>query len=147
MSSLRFTIKPAPVFPEHRPLYKIAQLVLILQVSSRGSKSSLARLQLFNWALKRKDRGQVLAAAADSGQLSVTGWGFDPAVPIALRFAIADGLIDDVSTGYSLTTVGESFARAVTSAGLMADDLALLQQIAKKITEGMVNDVAKRWEA
>lgn len=147
MSSLRFTIKPTPVFPEHRPLYKIAQLVLILKVSSRGGRSSLAKLQLFNWALKKKERGQRLADAADSGQLSVSGWGFDPAVPIALRFAIADGLIDDVSTGYSLTTDGERFARAVTSAGLLPDDLALLQQISKKITEGMVNDVAKRWEA
>lgn len=146
-SSLRFTIKPTPVFPEHRPLYKIAQLALILKVSSRGSKSSLARLQLFNWALKKKERGQLLADAADRGQLSVSGWGFDPALPIALRFAIADGLIDDVSTGYCLTTAGERFARAVTEAGLFTEDLALLQQISKKITEGMVNDVAKRWEA
>lgn len=147
MSGLRFTIKPTPVFPEHRPLYKIAQLVLILKVSSRGSKSSLARLQLFNWALKKKERGQLLADAAGSGELNVSGWGFDPAVPIALRFAIADGLIEDVSIGYCLTTDGESFAHAVTSAGLLTDDLALLQQISKKITEGMVTDVAKKWEA
>lgn len=107
----------------------------------------MARLQLFNWALKKKERGQLLADAADSGQLRVNGWGFDPAVPIALRFAIADRLIADVATGYSLTPDGESFARAVTSAGLMTDDLTLLQKLSKKITEGMVNDVAKRWEA
>lgn len=147
MNSLRFTIKPAPVFAEHRPLYKIAQLLLILLISSRGSRSSLARLQLFNWAFKKKERCQLLEEAAGDGQLNTSGWGFDPAVPIALRFAVADGLIDDVATGYVLTTDGERFARAVMAAGLLASEQEILHKVAKKITEGVVNDVAKRWEA
>lgn len=147
MNSLRFTIKPAPVLAEHRPLYKIAQVLLILLISSRGGRSSLARLQLFNWALKKKERCQLLENAAGDGLLNTSGWGFDPAVPIALRFAVADGLINDVATGYVLTTDGERFARAVMAAGLLAPEQEILHKVAKKITEGIVNDVAKRWEA
>jgi len=147
MSSLRFTIKPAPVIVEHRPLYKIGQLLLVLRISSRGGKSSLARLQLFNWALKRQERSQLLEVAAEAGQLRVNGWGFDPAVPIALRFAIADGLIADAPTGYVLTTAGETFSQAILAAGLFQSDLVILQKISKKITEAMVNNVARSWEA
>lgn len=146
MSSLRISTKPAPVFAEHRPLYKAAQLVLILQISSRGNRSSLARLQLFNWALKRPEREKFLEAAAESAQLSINGWGFDPAVPIALRFAIADGLIEDIPTGYQLTTGGEIFARAVIENSLLKNEFVFLQRVSKKITEAMVTSVARSWE-
>lgn len=146
MGSLRFTIKPAPVLVEHRPLYKIGQLLLILKVSSRGGRSTLARLQLFNWALKKQERSQLLEEAAQTGRLRVSGWGFDPAVPIALRLAIAEGLIADVSAGYLLTTAGETFTRAIVEAGIFHSDHAVLQHVSKKITEAMVNDVARSWE-
>jgi hypothetical protein len=146
MGGITFTIKEAPVLAEHRPLYKIAQLLLILFVASRGSKSSLARLQLFNWALKTPDRNRLLEGAAATGRLETTGWGFDPAVPIALRFAVSDGLIEDVSTGYVCTHTGEQFVRAVIGAGLLPVEREVLQQVGKKVTEGMINEVASRWE-
>jgi hypothetical protein len=147
MTSLRFTIKPAPVLAEHRPLYKIAQLLLVLVISSRGGKSSLARLQLFNWALKKRERSDALKEGADTGKLAMTGWGFDPAVPIALRYAIADGLVEDVSTGYVVTSGGEEFARAAIAAGLFESEQEVLKNVAKSVTETMVAEVARRWES
>ena len=146
MSRVHFTIKPAPVLVEHRPLFKIAQLLLILTIASRGGRSSLARLQLFNWALKTERRLPLLQDAAKSGRLVTTGWGFDPAVPIALRFAVAEGLVEDTSTGYQITTKGESFARELTTAGLLESERQGLTSIGKKVTERMVTDVARTWE-
>jgi len=146
MSRVQFTIKPAPVLVEHRPLFKIAQLLLVLLISSRGGKSSLARLQLFNWALKVDRRLELLLRAAETGRLQTTGWGFDPAVPIALRFAIGEGLIEDASTGYQITDDGEAFARAFMEAGLLVKEREGLSSVAKKITEGMVTEVARTWE-
>lgn len=146
MSNLRFTIRPAPVLPEHRPLYKISQLLLILSISSRGGKSSLPRLQLLNWGLKTKARSAALEAGATTGKLLLTGWGFDPAVPLALIYAVSEGLIKDVSTGYELTEDGESFVRKFRQSGLLGNEYETLQRIGKRITETMVNKVAQSWE-
>jgi hypothetical protein len=146
VSNLRFDIKPAPVIPEHRPVFKIAQLLLILLISSRGRRSSLPRLQLFNWALKAESRMSILYAAAEHGRIEIRGWGFDPAVPIALRFAVAEGLIRDVPTGYELTEAGETFARDLLKDGLMSLENEGLKRIGTKITQAMIDEVARRWE-
>jgi hypothetical protein len=145
---LKFERKPSPVLAEHRPLYKISQVLLILRFASRGGKSSLARLHLFNWAMKRPDRLQRLVEAAESKALRVTAWGFDPALAIALRYSIAEGLVRTVSTGYQITDTGEVLADAVLkSADIFVSEKPLLKAIGKDITEGMIEDVAKGWES
>lgn len=132
---------------EHRPLYKICQLLLVLHLTSRGGKSSLLRLHLFNWALKRPDRSKHLTSAASSKVLNVTAWGFDPALAIALRYAIAEGLVRTVSTGYELTDSGKIFAVAVANdQTIFVVDKAVLLAVGKNITEAMVDSVAKGWE-
>jgi hypothetical protein len=145
---LRFVRRPSPVLVEHRPLYKITQLLLVLQVSSRGGKSTLPRLHLFNWALKSTDRIQKLLDAANAKVLHMTAWGFDPALAIAIRFAVAEGLVAATSTGYQLTEKGRAFITEVLKdADAFAAERKLLTQIGKDITEGMVEKVAKGWES
>ena len=145
---LRFVRRPSPVLVEHRPLYKIAQLLIVLQMSSRGGKSTLPRLHLFNWALKSTDRIQKLADAAEAKVLSMTAWGFDPALAIAIRFAVAENLIEATSTGYQLTEKGRAFITEVLKdTDAFAPERKLLTQIGKDITEGMVEKVAKGWES
>jgi hypothetical protein len=146
-TTLRFERKPSPVLAEHRPLYKICQVLLVLRVASRAGRSSLPRLHLFNWALKRADRVQKLIEAAESGALRVTAWGFDPALAICLRYAVAEGLVTTVSTGYQLTDTGGALADAVlTRSDLFSRQKPLLNVIGKHVTEGMVEGVAKGWE-
>lgn len=145
---LKFQRRPAPVMAEHRPLYKICQILLVLHLASRGGKSSLLRLHLFNWALKRSDRGQLLKMASDTKVLNVTAWGFDPALAIALRYAIAEKLIRTISTGYELTDTGKLLAVDVAKDQVVfGRDKTLLLSVGKNITEAMVDSVAKGWEA
>jgi hypothetical protein len=145
---LVFERRPAPVLVEHRPLYKICQLLLVLRVSSRGGKSTLPRLHLFNWALKRTDRIQNLVEAAKARALLITAWGFDPAVAIAIRYAVAEDLIKTTSTGYQITEKGQSFIDEVLKdEAAFFQERALLKEIGKDITENMVEGVAKGWEA
>ena len=145
---LRFVRRPSPVLVEHRPLYKITQLLLVLQMSCRGGKSNLPRLHLFNWALKSTDRIQKLVDAAKAKVLNMTAWGFDPALAIAIRFAVAENLIEANSTGYQLTEKGRTFiAEVLNDADTFAPERKLLAQIGKDITEGMVDKVAKGWES
>lgn len=145
---LVFERRPAPVLVEHRPLYKICQILIVLRVSSRGGKSTLPRLHLFNWALKRTDRIQKLVEAAKAKALHITAWGFDPAVAIAMRYAVAEDLIKTSSTGYQITERGQSFIDEVLKdEGAFFQERALLKEIGKDITENMVEGVAKGWEA
>lgn len=146
-TKLRFQRHPTPVLPEHRPLYKIAQVLLILDLASRGGRSSLARLHLFNWSLKLNDRGQRLIRSAESRQLHVSAWGFDPALAIALRYACAEGLIRTSGGGYELTDIGQGFARIIAADPLtLVGEKELLRKIGKRITEAMVDEIAKGWE-
>lgn len=42
MSILHFERKAMPVIPEHRPMYKICQILLILNISSTGVNRHLS---------------------------------------------------------------------------------------------------------
>lgn len=146
MTQLKFTRRPNPVLPEHRPIYKIAQVLLILHFS-RGGKSSLLRLHLLNWALKSVQRMQLLRNAVQAGSLSLPTWGFDPALVIAIRFAQAEKLITQVSTGYQLDEKGRQFIKeALKDADILPEERVALAEIGRGITEGMVERVAKDWD-
>lgn len=145
---LRFHRRPTPVLPEHRPMYKIAQLILVLHLASRAGKSSLTKLHLFNWAFKAQERGQRLSQAARSKSLNVPAWGFDPALAIALRYATAEGLVVTASGGYELSDMGKIFAESIMEkSGVLEPEKELLKETGKNISESMVDEVAKGWEA
>lgn len=147
LNHLRFERRPAPVLPEHRPLYKIAQVILVLHLGCRAGKSSLTKLHLFNWALKSTERRQRLSQAARTKNLNVTAWGFDPALAIALRYACAEELIATTSSGYELTGRGQTFASLIMDhPDVMIEEKTLLGDVGKNITENMVDVVAKGWE-
>lgn len=143
---LAFNRRPAPVLAELRPLYKMAQVVLVLHVASRAGKSSLPRLHLFNWSLKNAARVEALSQAARLKRLSMVTWGFDPALAVALRYLYAEGLVLDEGVKVSLTESGGQFAKE-----LLEDDSLLVQQkndlsqVGRGITETMVDAIAKEW--
>lgn len=146
MNTLKFERRPAPVIADHRPMYKIGQIMLILHLSSRGGKSSIPRLHLFNWALKSERRIEALVKATTSKNLSITAWGFDPALAVAIRYAIGDELIAETSNGYKITEIGESLAKRICAdQAILTREINFLSRIGKSITESMIDKVAKGW--
>ena len=145
MTILKFTRRSSPVLPEHRPIYKISQILLILKFS-RANKSSLLRLHLFNWIMKSEQRMNFLRETAINGKLSLPTWGFDPALAIALRFALADDLVSQISNGYQLQKKGSNFIdAAMKDAEIFHFERIFLGEIGKVVTEKMVETVAKDW--
>ena len=127
-------------------MYKLAQITLVLAVASRSDKSSLPRLQLFNWGLKTRERQQTLVRAAESKVLQVHAWGFDPALTLALRLGVAEKLIEVVPTGYHLGKKGRNFAESILrDADLLVHERFVLQQIGKRLTEKMVESASDDW--
>jgi len=145
---LRFERKPSPVLAEYRPLYKIGQVLLVLSMASRSGRSSLPRLHLFNWALKSLERKTILIKAASEKRLYAPAWGFDPMLAIAVRIAIAEGLLGETSTGYELIESGELFVREIIKdIDIFGPEKTFLTNLGNGITEKMVEIVASGWEA
>ena len=146
MSKLTFHRKPMPLMAEHRPIYKITQLLLVLYLSSRGKKSSLIRLHLFSWVLKDEIRKKMLLESANQNQILFGVWGVDPAVNISLQYAEAEGLISKSGLSYKLTQDGAKYVSEIDSDMAFKDDYFFLQSIGSKITEGMVENIIREWE-
>lgn len=146
LMKIKFNKRPAPVLVEHRPIYKIGQIALILYLSSRAYKSSLTRLHLFNWVLKDKNRQKDFLNAVENGNFRISAWGFDPALTIAIRFAIAEKLLFEEGSGYKLTDLGIRFAKKIMlDDSIFPEEKNFLSLIKKSITEGMVESVTKSW--
>lgn len=146
MSKLTFHRKPMPLMAEHRPIYKITQLLLVLYLSSRGKKSSLIRLHLFSWVLKDEIRKKMLLESANQNQILFGVWGVDPAVNISLQYAEAEGLISKSGLSYKLTQDGAKYVSEIDSEMAFKDDYFFLQSIGSTITEGMVENIIREWE-
>lgn len=146
MSKLTFHRKPMPLMAEHRPIYKITQLLLVLNLSSRGKKSSLIRLHLFSWVLKDERRKEMLFESANQNQILFGVWGVDPAVNVSLQYAEAEGLISKSGLSYKLTQDGANYVSEIDSEIAFKDDYFFLQSIGSKITEGMVENIIREWE-
>ena len=144
---MKFIQRPAPVFVEHRPIYKIGQFLLILYLSSRGFKSSLTRLQLFNWLIKERVRKDKVILSIKNNKLDVYAWGFDPALTIALRYAIAEKLIDEDVDSFKLTNKGVEYCmRILEDETLFEEEKTFLQVVKKSITEKIVDSATKGWK-
>lgn len=88
----------------------------------------------------------LLARAAETDSLDIEAWGFDPALSIALRFAVADGLIETIPTGYRLLDKGRRLLESIEVDGdVFSGERQSLMEIGKRVTEGMVTLAAKRW--
>ncbi len=146
MSRLSFSRKKASVIPELRPMYKVGKLLLILKLCCAGGKASLLKLHLFNWAMLDSQRMKTLQFSAERKELLLGVWGIDPSLNMALSYATSEGLLVRALNGsYKLTDKSEDFISGVDLLDLFDIETDQLNSIAKKITEAMVTQAAKRW--
>ncbi len=147
MAKIKFTQRPSSVLAEHRPIYKIAQALLIIDICGWGKKCSLIKLHLLNWSLKSQSRVELLQHAVRTKSLSLPVWGFDPALAIALQLSIEDSLLEIEGSGVGITDKGLSLLKEIMkdSESLKGEKEAL-SRIGKGITEAMVSAAAKGWE-
>ncbi|MEF3022232.1 hypothetical protein V4D05_13815 [Vibrio mimicus] len=147
MNSIRFHRRPMPVIADHRPMYKISLLLLILKECSIGGTSSLIRLHLFNWALKDKKRMNQLMLSADNKELTFDIWGMDPTVNFAISHSIANGLMVKIPSGYKITQKGEDFLSEYNIKKEFSSIDFFINSVKKKVTQKMVDNVALRWKS
>lgn len=146
MAKIKFTRRPSPVLAEHRPIYKIAQTLVMIELCGRGKKCSLIKLHLLNWALKSRSRIELLQHAARSKSLHLPVWGFDPALAISLQLSVEDGLLEIEGSGVSITDKGCTLLEEIMKDDYLKSEKESLNLIGKGLTETMVSAAAKGWE-
>ncbi|GEC91473.1 hypothetical protein [Brevibacillus brevis] len=141
-----FKRRKVSVAADYRPITKIAQILLMLYLSSRNKSANLFKLQLLNWAFKSKDRDQVILSLIQDPLSNYPLVSMDPAVNRALQFAIADKLIAfSPNTGkFTLLKKGEEFAKSIIeSKDILEDEKELLGKIGTRLTDKIISLVFK----
>ncbi|USL39610.1 hypothetical protein [Priestia megaterium] len=148
VKKINFQKRPLPIPADYRPLYKIAQILLVLKYCCRGGTSSLIRLHFFSWAMKSEDnKEKVLNIVYNKETKNFPIWRFEPALNRALSFAIAEGLVEQAKLNYRLTPKGEEFVvRIIMLTDLMTSEKSFINKVKKKVTETLIKDISRRWE-
>jgi hypothetical protein len=90
-----FRRKPISLPAELRPDWKMATLLLILRIASHGSKSSLKRLHVMNWATRSpKFRAEFESALMKPLPLFGLSVRFEPAFSRAIDLAVGEGFVN-----------------------------------------------------
>lgn len=94
LTKVTFTDRPKIAPIDLRYFRKVAIIVLVLKLASRGEKSSVLRVHFFNWALASEiNRELSLKYIADMRIIRSNIIPFDPVIQRAIEYAIADGFI------------------------------------------------------
>lgn len=145
-SDIVFNAKPDAVPYNYRISYKVSQLCLIMRICGWGDSCSLIKLHMISFALISHGNMNKLIEFVDGiGVTPIVR--FDPAVNRALAFAIAYGFVEQQRTGkYKLTDYGRRLAEQIKLVGdLMGTEINDLNTLAKKLTEGKVNELVEMW--
>src|ERR1700722_20069076 len=93
--SFRFTRRPMAIAAELRPDWKMAAMLLILNLSSRGGKSSLRRLHILNWALRSpRNRAEFEQVREHQQPLFSFQFRFEPALGRAINLAVGEKFVE-----------------------------------------------------
>ena len=139
-----FTRRPIPIAPDLRPAWKIALLLLILDITSRGGKSSVKRLHVLNWAVRSPAHRASFDQAHDNDSpLFGFRFRFDPILSRAIDLADGEGLVEWVNGNrIQLTPDGRHLAKAIQAdKDAMTDERQFLAGLGKRLTEGRVADM------
>ena len=147
ITNFKFVIQPIPIPPDLRPLWKIAQLLLVLKLCSRSDKATVLKLQLFNWALAspkstEQFKKYILLNDQESKPTTIH---LDPSVNRAVEFAIGEGFIDlDKQGKVTLTSKGDLFAQRILSdESLFEKTKRELATLGGAVTEAKVADILR----
>lgn len=145
---LRFSKKPISLPPDYRPMFKIAQIVLILKLTGTGGKASLLKLHLLNWAMKNdKNKDEVLNFVRSNYTSEITVWGIEPALNRALLYCIAENICSVEHGKYKLEDKGEIFFKQLSAdKELFSVEKEFLSYIGKRhFTDARIDSISQKW--
>jgi hypothetical protein len=146
---LKFTKKRMAILPDYRPMYKLAQIVLVLKISCRTKTSSLLKLHLFSWALRSdKNMDELSFWVRNRFKKQIPIWNIDPALNRALELAIIENLCEIHNGKYRLTTKGEEFCQVIRGdSDILEREITFLERLGSKVTEKQIDNITQIWKS
>jgi len=147
IKNIKFSKKPISIPVDYRPVYKIAQIVMILSITCIGNKSSLLKLHLLSWALKDdKNKDEVLELIKSNYDTDIAVWGIEPALNRALLFCISENICIMENGKYLLTEKGTDFFKLIVKAEVFVEEFEFLNFVGKrKITDNRIESISNKW--
>ncbi|MFA0964413.1 hypothetical protein AB9P05_21585 [Roseivirga sp. BDSF3-8] len=148
IKNISFSKKPIPLPADYRPMYKIAQIVLILKSVCRGNTAKLIKLHLFSWALKsQNNREELMNLISSNFESDFSVWGIEPSLNRAVHFAVAEKICEYSKGSYKLTKKGENFYKIIEAdAEILKIEKEFLAQIGKsKVTDSKLLEITSKW--
>lgn len=142
-----FRDRAIPLSPDYRPMYKIGLIVLILDLASRGNKSSLNKLHLLVWSLKsEKNMAFIRRSFISKDTSKIISWGVEPALNKALHYAVAEEIISVKDDKYQLAQKGIELGKAIKKNNeLFTREKQFLTYIGKqRVTEDFINNLTEQ---
>lgn len=143
-----FTERPTPLYPSYRPMFRVAQILMILNYNGFGGKASLLKLHLFSWALKStKNMEELKSFVVTNYKTRLRFFGIESTLNRALNLAYAEGLIGFNNGIYSLKEKGAKFLEVIADdEELFSEEKQYLKFIGKKIPEKIINELVNLWK-
>ena len=133
-----------PIAAELRPDWKIACLLLILERSSHGGKSSLRRLHILNWAVRSpRFRSEFERLRKDPLPLFGLSLRFEPAFSRAIDLAVGEGFVEWVAGDrLKITSRGKRWLSEIENdQSAMQAEREFLASIGKSVTESLASRI------
>lgn len=124
-----------------RTLWRVALLLCILKLASRGGKSSLIRLQVLDWGAMTAEGAEQILSFLDGAQRAIAAVRYDPALVRAVQYAKASKLVCGPAKKIEITEAGEAMVTEIlNNQAILKKEIRILSAIGKRLTEKAVNE-------
>lgn len=137
IKKITFSNQPMPIPAELRPVYKIYQIIIMINICGKSNSLSFLKLQYLNWILKDSNiLESVIKDTKNDTKIVIDFLQLDPKINFAIDYAIASKIVFLTKSGsLKLTPLGESICNKIYYNQLMQDEINILKKIGNKITE------------
>lgn len=141
-----FDSKPEAVPYNYRISYKMAQICLIISKSCKGRAGcSLIKLHIISNALNTQEYMNALQNYVN-GKIGYIIVRFDPVVNRAIKYAIADNLVEQLKNGtFKLTENGKKLIKKVEEEDIMAREKKFLDELGSKLSNEKIERLMSLW--
>ena len=138
-----FGSRPESLPGDLRPMWRIAAVLLILGIASRGKKSSFGRLHVLNWAIRTEETRAALKSLIRGGATPETVVvRIEPSLNRAVDLASAEGFLQRVSGDrVQLTGLGSKRVEALLKSRALEVERLFLKEIGTSLTEARVKSI------
>jgi hypothetical protein len=139
-----FISRPRDLPGDLRPNWRVPLLVLMLDICCRGGRSSLYKLHLLNWMIRKDDQREVLLSNLsedpDYSQILIQ---VEPSFIRAIQFAVAEKLVERLDKSrVKITERGKQFAHDIATSNSLISEKSFLKDVGLRLTEAWVEGFA-----